>query len=742
VKSPNRNDLSAIPDELKSLPRWVDWRTVLRDDKPTKVPVDPNTGANASSNNPQTWSTFAKALARLDTDSIAGIGFQLGDGIVGCDLDACRNPETGEIEEWAQEIINRFSTYTEISPSGTGVHLVMKGSLPKGGRRKGQIEIYDTGRFFTMTGITLTGTPARIEQREKELRTFHAEIFGAQSFKKPTNVVGLSGDPDDGLTDDQIIQSARQLPKFARLWDGDTRNYTSQSEADLALCGMLLRLTGPNADRIDRLFRKSKLFRAKWDKQSGTLTYGQRTVAKVIENPANGSATTLAQLEITVRNTDLGNAQRLVARHGQDIRYCVSSGKFLVWNGSSWVTDTTGEVERLAKGTVKAMYSEATELPDAGRMALIKHALKSEAAFRFRAMIDLTKSEPGMPVTPEQLDADPWLLNCANGTLDLRTGRLLQFNRENLCTKVAPVEFDPDAECPTWKSFLKRIMAEDSGLIRFLQRAVGYSLTGITAEQVLFFLYGTGANGKTTFVETFRKVVGDYAQQADFKSFLETRNDGARNDLARLPGARFVTAVEAGEGRKLDETTIKQVTGGDTITARFLYHEYFEFTPQFKLFLVANHKPNIAGTDEAIWRRIRLIPFNVTIPPEERDRKLPVTLERELPGILAWAVRGCLDWQKNGLGAPEQVSKATADYRREMDTLADFLEEVCVIGVKESVPASQLYTSFQNWCQRNGEQPMSQKAFGMKLGERGFQKGKTRGDRIWRGLRLPADSDG
>jgi putative DNA primase/helicase len=408
-----------------------------------------------------------------------------------------------------------------------------------------------------------------------------------------------------------------------------------------------------------------------------------------------------------------------------------------------WQADLTGEVERLTKETIQALYSESSELPDvAARTELAKHAVKSEAEARIRAMIELAKTEPGMPVTPDQLDTDPWLLNCANGTLDLRTGRLLPFDRAKLCTKQVPVDFDPDAECPTWESFLDHIMSKSAGLISFLQRAIGYSLTGKTIEEVLFFLYGTGANGKTTFVETSRTLLADYARQADFNSFLETRNDGARNDLARLRGARFVAAVEAGEGRKLAETIVKQATGGDKITARFLYHESFEYTPQFKLFLVANHKPNIAGTDEAIWRRMRLIPFNVTIPPAKRDKNLQEKLRAELPGILAWAVRGCLDWQKNGLGSPVQVEQATADYRREMDTLADFLEDRCIINPKDHVLAASLYGNFKLWCDSNGEQPMTQKAFGIKLRERGFRRGKFRGERCWIGVRLPRASDG
>src|ERR1700678_985088 len=304
--------------------------------------------------------------------------------------------------------------------------------------------------------------------------------------------------------------------------------------------------------------------------------------------------------ESSVHRTDLGNAQRLVASYGKNVRFCHESGKWLVWTGEIWTTDNSGILDRFAKDTVRKIYLEAGGAAnEADRRNLAKHGFKSEGEARLRAMVNLAKTEPDIPVNTSRLDADPWLLNCQNGTLDLRTGKLLPHSPEDLCTKLAPIVFDSQAKCPTWITFLRRVMADNSPLVQFLQRALGYALTGSTSEQVLFFLYGTGANGKSTFIETCRKLLGDYAQQADFDTFVTKKNDGPRNDIARLRGARLVAAVEAAQGRQLAENVIKQVTGGDTVTARFLYHELFEYLPQFKLFLVANHKPVIVGTDEA-----------------------------------------------------------------------------------------------------------------------------------------------
>ena len=305
-----------------------------------------------------------------------------------------------------------------------------------------------------------------------------------------------------------------------------------------------------------------------------------------------------------------------------------------------------------------------------------------------------------------------------------------------------PIDFDPDAECPIFLAFLERVMAGNCALIAFLQRAVGYSLTGLTGEQVLFLLYGLGANGKSTLLEILRALLGDYAQQTEFSTFLVRKQDGVRNDLARLRGARFVSAVEMEGERRLSEALVKQLTGGDTISARFLFSEFFEFLPAFKLWLAANHKPEIRGTDHAMWRRVRLIPFTVTIPDDAQDKSLPAKLRAELPGILAWAVRGCLQWQANGLDAPDEVTRATEDYRAEMDVLGDFLAERCIDESGTHVLAADLYGAYRLWSEQNGAEAISGVAFARRLTERGFTRvrvGKKQA-RGYGGLRLTQQS--
>lgn len=310
-------------------------------------------------------------------------------------------------------------------------------------------------------------------------------------------------------------------------------------------------------------------------------------------------------------------------------------------------------------------------------------------------------------------------------------------------TKSCHVKFDHKEECPTWVSFLDVVTGEDQDLKDYLQRVVGYSLTGEISEHCLFILYGTGLNGKSTFIETIMALLGDYSKKAEMRSFLNKSTNGANNDIAGLCGARFVSAVEVGREKYLNEPLIKELTGGDSISARFLFQEFFTFKPQFKILLGVNAKPEIHGMDEGIWRRIRLIPFEVKIPQEKVDKNLPKKLRDELSGILNWAIQGCLKWQKDGLGEPGKVKEATRDYRNEMDVLSQFFDERCIVELevaagKPSVIVNDLFKDFVGWSQNNGVEKVTKKSFGSMMKERGFKsrptyyEGKSR--RVYEGI--------
>ncbi len=447
--------------------------------------------------------------------------------------------------------------------------------------------------------------------------------------------------------------------------------------------------------------------------------------------------------------TDVGNGRRLARIHGANFRHCHPWGKDLVWTGRVWEEDNTAQLERWAKDTVRMIYIEAAAAPDELSKALAAHALRSEDARRIRAMVSLARSEPGIPVLPPDLDRDPWLLNCANGTLDLLTGQLRPHGREDLLTKVCPVEYHPDAPCRTWQRFLTHIFpatgdtAEQPGnaeLIGFLQRLLGYCLTGDVSEQVLPIFWGTGANGKSTLLNLVHDLLGDgYAMKAP-NDLLMVKSTAHPTEKADLFGKRMVAAIETDHGNRLAESLVKELTGGDRIRARRMREDFWEFAPTHKVILCTNHKPKIRGTDHAIWRRIRLIPFTVTIPEERKDKAMPEKLRAELPGVLAWMVRGCLDWQRRGLGTPEEVKAATAHYRSEQDLLAGFLDECCVSGDSSyRCKASDLYDRFKAWCEASGEAKGSEiptrRKVGEALVERNFERYTSNGT-WYRGLAL------
>jgi putative DNA primase/helicase len=439
--------------------------------------------------------------------------------------------------------------------------------------------------------------------------------------------------------------------------------------------------------------------------------------------------------------TDLGNAERFVAQHGDDVRYCYQWRKWLVWAGVRWERDETGKVERLAKETVRSIYEEAAAAEsEARRKELAKHATRSEAEARIRAMLELAKSE--VPVSPEELDRDPWKLNTLNGTVDLvGSGELMDHKREDLITKVAPVEYDPEASSEVWERCLKTITGGDAALARFLQRAAGYSLTGDVSEEVLFFVHGPAASGKSTFIEALKSALGDYATTADFEAFLARRDvGGARNDIARLAGARLVASIEVDEGKRLAEGLIKMLTGGDVVTARHLYKEAFEFLPAFKLWLAANHAPRIRDDDEAMWRRILRVPFEHIIPKEARDPAVKRALrnpQRTGAAILAWAVQGCLAWQREGLGVPPAVETATRELREEMDPLKDFFEDCCILKPEAWVLTADLRQAYETWARERGEAfVLRGRQFTDRLKARSLVPERRHAGRGWQGIGL------
>lgn len=438
--------------------------------------------------------------------------------------------------------------------------------------------------------------------------------------------------------------------------------------------------------------------------------------------------------------TDLGNARRLVARHGHNIRFIPEWKKWLVWRDGRWEIDTDGEIMRLAKETVETMHGEAVATTnEEERTSLRRHALKSQAEARLKAMVALAETEARVVVPASKLDADTWLLGVQNGVIDLRTSQFRAAQRDDLITKRANVAFDPAAHCPAWLTFLQTITGGDPDLQAYIQRVVGYTLTGSVREEVLFVLYGTGSNGKSTFRETVHLLLGEYALAADAALLTERKKQGgATEEIARLKGRRFVAINETAENDHLNEARAKFITSQDTVTARNLYGHLFDFFPSHKTFLTTNHKPIVRGTDEGIWRRVQLIPFTVKIPKgsvekDFRERRLVP----EASGILNWALAGHAAYRRQGLWPPDIVLASTQGYRDDMDVVGQWITQRCDVDASASVPTSEAFRDYSLWAADEVGWELRKLSFRRHLADRGFGSKKgTHGQRFIMGLCL------
>ncbi|MBI5707591.1 MAG: bifunctional DNA primase/polymerase [Armatimonadetes bacterium] len=433
---------------------------------------------------------------------------------------------------------------------------------------------------------------------------------------------------------------------------------------------------------------------------------------------------------------DAGNAARFVEAHGSCVRYVKSIEKWLIYDGARWKEDKLGKVQELAKETARKIHHEAAETADKNdRMHLSSWAENSGNKTKLKAMVDLATSDPHVARLADDFDKEPFDLCVRNGVLDLTNGELRPHSPDDMITKMAPVEFDSGAACPQFRQFLDQVTANDQDLQRYMQKVAGYCLTADMREQVFFIVYGLGSNGKSVFIDVIAQMMGEYAMTTDFKTFLEQKSQGPRNDIAALWGCRFAIGSEIGPGGHLDETVVKQVTGQDSISARYLYKEFDVDKMVCKIFLATNHLPTIRGTEHGIWRRVRVIPFDVTIKDDQVDRQLAEKLKTELPGILNWAVEGCLLWQKEGLTPPKRVVEAGHKYRLEADTVEQFIQECCVKDPKAEVKSSEFYHRYEEYCDNNGLTAIHMTTFFKKLTEK--EIGTRRSETSYRtGIRM------
>ncbi|MFJ7950755.1 phage/plasmid primase, P4 family [Lysinibacillus sp. NPDC096418] len=748
-------DFNSIPSELKSLPQWILWRSEERNGKPTKVPYQAN-GEMAQANNRRTWSTFATAVKFYLEGDYDGIGFVFSrqDNYIGIDLDKC--VVDGKPNAFATEIIDTLDSYTEFSPSEKGLHIIIRGNLPQSvlgtGRKntKHGLEIYSYGRFFTFTGNRENSN--KIYERTDELAEVFEQYFDDSDIQGRVNLAEFEKD-EIKLSNESLWEKmfrSKNGDEIKALYNGNLIN-EDPSASDLSLCNHLAFWTGKSATRMDAMFRETGLARDKWDVihfRDTNETYGERTIATAISSTTTTvldhkheeeyaefnfdfhsdavAADEVEKAKKKFRLNELGNAERIAYEYGHVIRYVSGSDHWYIWDGKRWHIDSKKQIERIANKVLRELEKSDDEMESKWARSCGKRNI------RMNSIKDLM---PLVPAEREEFDRHKFLFNVENGIINLKDAKLQQHDRDFKLSKITNVIFDEKAECPTWINFLNQIFKNDAELIDYMQRLVGYSLTGDISEQGMYFLVGGGSNGKSTFINIIKNLMGDYGAQTNSNTFIKKKSDGANNDIARLANARFVSAVESEEGEKLQESLVKTITGGEPILARFLRQEFFEFIPEFKVFFTTNHKPIIGGVDEGIWRRVKIIPFTLNLKPHERDKKLEEKLSLEMSGILNWALEGCIEWQQSGIKEPKVVMDATGNYKAEMDILAPFLDEMCYTDEPKNeairIEAKELYNVYDRWCSQSGERQIGNRSFYRMLETKGFGKTKGAGNKTF-----------
>lgn len=742
-----------IPDALAIQPQWVCWGAP---NKPRKMPFDPRTGSPAKAGHPETWSDFATAAKAVEAGRYQGVGFEFNAGsVVGIDFDHCLHD--GKCDPWVESWVNRLNSYTEISPSGEGLHVFCADHLPGPAVKRKKAEMYDRGRYFTMTGKPY-GPVKPLRSAQDAVNELYEELQA--TAQKPQEVPTRQAQGVD-IEDAPLIDKMKKGKNgqtFAALWSGDTSAYPSHSEADVALCNILAWWTNGDTARMDRLFRQSGLMREKWDrKQSGT-TYGAITIKNAAESTRGGydpagyfkeqaakvimpvsnlagdtdlQSTPPAQLALTdlepANNdrygwNDIGNGNLFADWYKSIARYVPERKQWFIYEKGVWKPDTGGlKVMQLCKKLADNLSIYALSIPDESqKQSYMKHVAKWQS--RHNRETILKDAASVYPVSLSEFDRDPFLFNCQNGTLNLKTREFRPHDPADFLSMKAGVEYDAAARCERWEQFMLEVMQNDQDRVSYLQKALGYALTGDTSQECFFLLYGkTSRNGKGTTMETFMKLVGDYGRSArpETISLKPTVNGSMPSeDIARLAGARFVNISEPDKKMVLSSALVKTLTGNDTITARFLHENSFEFQPAFKLFINSNYLPQVTDITLFSSDRVKLIPFERHFSEAERDTSLKrkLTTKAALSGILNWCLDGLWLIEETGFDVPESVRNATNEYRQRSDKMGRFMSESLEADPQGEIRTEDAYELYKTWCARNGQFAESMANFKSEMG--------------------------
>ena len=757
-----------IPDALKQSASFCVWKLEKRGGRPTKVPYDPRTRQMAKTNEPSTFTDFNTAMKAYAIGGWDGIGYRVSEGIGAIDIDHCIR-EDGSLNDVAASILGIFSTaYFEKSPSGTGLRGFFKLSHDFAydktvyyiNNRKHGLEVYlpgTTNRFVTVTGDMFR--PGTVERDDDALRNL-LDTF----MKRSTRVSNKTIEPASYLDDEGVIAHASASAsgdKFKALYAGNwEEGYDSQSDADMAFVSMLCFWCGNVEEQIDRIFRSSGLMRDKWDRMTGDRTYGQITIRNAIASTSEiytpiadssaeddfesieedeeteqhaGFRPDLSRITITLddmkpqsnpryQRDEIGIGNAFADYFKPIARFNGDRNVWYVYDGKVWQPDENAlAVAELAKYLADELYTFALTIRDEDtRNRYIKRVQKLQQRKHRKTMVEDAKSV--YPIRMSAFDSNEYLFNLENGTLDLHTLEFHEHDPKDFITKISHINYDPEATCPRWNQFIDEVMVGRKNVARYLQKAIGYALSGDTSLECLFIMFGpTTRNGKTTTIETILRVMGEYGRSAKpdmlATNYFRGQSNGSSDDVARLAGARFVGISEMEQKLTINASLTKQLTGNGSITARFLYEGYFEFHLQAKIFIDTNHLPNV--TDRTLFEsgRLKIIPFTRHFEDHEQDKTLKTTLMQpeNLSGILNWCIEGYKLFKAEGLNEPDEVKAATEEYRVDSDRIAQFMQQCLKKEKSSEIKASNVYSRYKEWCCDNGFKYESSQNFYKRL---------------------------
>ena len=772
-----------IPKELKTNASFCLWKLEKRSGKPTKVPYNPKTGEPARTNDPSTFGDFNTAMKEYALGGWKGIGYRVSEGIGAIDIDHCIR-EDGSLNDVAASVLSFFpDTYFERSPSGTGLRGFFRLSPDFAydktvyyvNNRKHGLEVYlpnTTNRFVTVTGDVYRA--GSVSRNDDALQAVLDTFMKRKSVSKP----GFKGTPVSYFTDEQVVAHAsnsKNGEKFKALYEGNWQDYyDSHSDADMALVSMLCFWCGCVEEQIDRILRESGLMRDKWDRMTGDATYGAITIRNAIlacneiyrpvasqdspedefrsldaneiqeerdrrEKEGYTFTPDLRCLDTTIESLaphtnpryesfQIGNARMFVDYYRCIILMNDTRGCWYIYDGRVWRPDTHNlRISEMAKDfhDILLAFANSITSEDTRNRFLKRVDLLDQKKYR-DIMIKDAGNNTDIAVNMDAFDRDKFCFNCHNGTIDLKTLDFRPHSPSDLLTKMTEVDYDPSATCPRWLSFMDEVFEGDVDRIRYLQKAIGYAMSGDTRLECMFILYGpTSRNGKGTTMETVLRILGEYGRTAkpdmlSKKAFADS--SGPSEDVARLNGARMVNVSEPEKSMVIDASLTKQMTGNNTLTARYLRENSFEFQPQFKLFIDTNHLPQISDMTLFESDRIRIIPFNRHFTESERDIDLKLFFAEpaNLSGILNWCLEGFKLYQKEGLKMPDSVASATADYRDQSDRLAMFTKQCLKREAGQELRSSAIYTRYKDWCSDNGFKYENAANFKKKMETAGF----------------------